>query len=134
MQTGLTRSAGNREPELAERLEAFVSCYGRLQDTLADKCLPRWLMALAEKPGSQIEVLNRAERLGVLEDVESWLEARQLPNRLVHEYMTDSASFAKDLGLAEEYSRMLIATCQRLRKDAMTRLNLPANTLPSEEG
>jgi hypothetical protein len=124
----------SQEPELAERLEAFVSRYGRLQDTLADKCLPRWLMALAEKPGSQIEVLNRAERLGVLEDVESWLEARQLRNRLVHEYMTDSGSFAKDLALAEEYSRMLIATCKRLRMDVITRLNLPANTLPSEEG
>ena len=40
-------------PELAERLEAFVSRYGRLHDTLADKLLPRWLLALAEKPGSQ---------------------------------------------------------------------------------
>ena len=124
----------SRQPELAERLEAFVSRCDRLQDTLADKCLPRWLMALAEKPGSQIEVLTRAERLGVLENVESWLEARQLRNRLVHEYMTDSASFAKDLGLAEEYSRMLIATCKRLRTDAITRLNFPANSLPGEEG
>lgn len=40
-------------PERAEQLEAFVSRYGRLQDTLADKLLPRWLIALAEKPGSQ---------------------------------------------------------------------------------
>lgn len=75
----------NEQPELAERLEAFVSRYGRLQDTLADKLLPRWLQALAEKPGSQIEVLNRAERLGVLDDVTAWLEARQLRNRLIHE-------------------------------------------------
>ena len=35
-------------PELAERLEAFVSRYGRLQDTLAGKLLPRWLLALAD--------------------------------------------------------------------------------------
>jgi hypothetical protein len=119
-------------PELAERLEAFVSRYGRLQDTLADKLLPRWLLALAEKPGSQIEVLNRAERLGVIEDVAQWLEARQLRNRLVHEYITDSDVFAKDLQLAEAYSRMLVATLRRLRDDASTRLGLPADRLPGD--
>lgn len=118
------------QPELAERLEAFVSRYGRLQDTLADKLLPRWLLALAEQPGSQIEVLNRAERLGVVEDVATWLEARQLRNRLIHEYMTDSLSFAEDLNLAKAYSRMLIETCLRLREDAVTRLKIAASQLP----
>ena len=68
--------------------------------------LPRWLRALAEQPGSQIEVLNRAERLGVVEDVAAWLEARQLRNRLVHEYMTDPASFIEYLKLAEFYGRV----------------------------
>ncbi len=120
----------DHQPELAEQMEAFVSRYGRLQDTLADKLLPRWLIALAEKPGSQIEVLNRAERLGVLEDVASWLEARQLRSRLIHEYMTNSAAFAEDLRLAEEYSRMLLGTVQRLYSDAISRLNIPANELP----
>lgn len=76
----------DRDPERAERLEAFVSRFGRLQDTIATKLLPRWLMALAEEPGSQIETLNRAERLGVLESADRWLEARQLRNRLIHEY------------------------------------------------
>ncbi|WP_286729373.1 nucleotidyltransferase domain-containing protein [Thiomonas sp. 13-64-67] len=52
------------QPEPAERLEVFVSRYDRLQDTIADKLLPRWLRALAERPRSQIEVLNRAEQLG----------------------------------------------------------------------
>lgn len=118
-------------PELAERLEAFVSRYGRLQDTLADKLLPRWLAALAERPGSQIEVLNRAERLGVVEDVAAWLEARQLRNRLVHEYMTDSASFAEDLNLADSYCRMLIETYDRLRQDAISRLKVSPDRLPA---
>ncbi|MHB1360249.1 MAG: hypothetical protein ACYCWC_11790 [Rhodocyclaceae bacterium] len=120
------------QPELAERLEAFVSRYGRLQDTLADKLLPRWLLALAEQPGSQIEVLNRAERLGVVEDVAAWLEARQLRNRLVHEYMTDPASFVEDLKLAESYGRMLFETYQRVRADAVTRLKIPVEQLPGE--
>ncbi|NTV10928.1 MAG: hypothetical protein HGA47_09170 [Zoogloea sp.] len=119
-------------PELAERLEAFVSRFGRLQDTVADKLLPRWLQALAERPGSQIETLNRAERLGVIEDVTHWLEARQLRNRLVHEYMLDSADFAGALNLARDYSRMLIDTCRRVRSDAALRLGIPAERLPPD--
>jgi hypothetical protein len=50
----------------AEQMGAFVSRLGRMQDTKADKLIPRWLLALAEKPGSQIEILNRSSRLGVL--------------------------------------------------------------------
>jgi len=80
----------------------------------------------------KIEVLNRAERLCVVEDVATWLEARQLRNRLVHEYMTDNASFAADLKLAEAYSRMLSATYRRLRADTVARLGIPVEGLPAE--
>jgi len=122
------------QPELAERLEAFVSRYGRLQDTIADKLLPRWLRALAERPGSQIEVLNRAEQLGVLEDASQWLEARQLRNNLIHEYMEDSAAFAENIQLAGHYSHLLLETYQRVRNDAATRLNIPPHELPENAG
>lgn len=42
------------DPVLAERLDAFVSRFGQLQDNLADKLLPQLLIALAEKPGPAI--------------------------------------------------------------------------------
>lgn len=128
-----------QNPNCAEQLEAFVSRFGRMQDTMADKLFPRWLLALAETPGSQIETLNRAERLGILTSTEQWLEARNLRNRLIHEYITDPEKFSIDLTLAKEYSLMLIETYNRLRLDAMTRMgqkqeDLPdALTLPGED-
>jgi hypothetical protein len=118
------------EPELAERLEAFVSRFGRMQDTISGKLLPRWLMALAETPGSQIEVLNRAERLGVVMSTERWLAARQLRNRLIHEYMTDPNAFADDLLLAKGYTRDLIGTYNRVRDFAIARMHLAEGELP----
>ena len=36
-----------RDPVLAERLDAFVSRFGRLQDNLGDKLLPQLLAAAA---------------------------------------------------------------------------------------
>jgi hypothetical protein len=118
------------EPELAERLEAFGSRFGRMQDTIAGRLLPRWLTALAETPGTQIETLNRAERLGVVETTERWLEARNLRNRLVHEYMEDAGIFAEDLELAKAYSRMLLETYDRLRNFAKTRMGIDEAKLP----
>lgn len=119
-------------PEMAERLEAFVSRFGRMQDTMAGKLLPRWLLALAERPGSQIETLNRAEQLGVLPSTERWLEARNLRNRLVHEYISDPERFTEDMLLAREYSLMLLDTYNRLRQDAMMRLGIDQENLPEE--
>ena len=53
------------DPILAERLDAFVSRFGRLQDTVGDKLLPALLTALAEKTGPAIDNLDKAEKLGL---------------------------------------------------------------------
>ncbi len=77
------------DPVLAERLDAFVSRFGRLQDNLADKLLPQLLIALAEKPGPAIDNLNLAERWGWVQSAEAWLLMRKLRNQMVHEYIED---------------------------------------------
>lgn len=117
-------------PEQAERLDAFVSGFGRMQDTIADKLLPRWLEALAESPGSQIDTLNRAERLGAVTSVRDWLEARKLRNRLVHEFMEDAEFFADSLVLARGYTLMLMHTYNSLRDYAFQVMGLDEPTLP----
>lgn len=122
----------DRNPEVAERLEAFVSRFGRMQDTIADKLLPRWLLALAETPGSQIEILNRAERLGVVESVERWLEARKLRNRLIHEYMEDPVLFSEDIALARDYSSMLLETYNNVCEYALRKMAIDERRVPSK--
>jgi len=114
----------DQHPEEAIRLEAFVSRYSRMQDTIADKLIPRWLQSLAERTGSQIENLNRAERLGVLESTESWLAARKLRSQLVHEYMQDPEAFADALQSARAFSLMLMATYNQIRDYTEQRMAL----------
>lgn len=63
----------------AETLEAFVSRFARLQD-LGDKLTPAGLRALAERTGSALDNLNRAEKLGWLWSTQDWLAARTLRN------------------------------------------------------
>lgn len=55
------------DPDLAERVEAFVGRFGRLQDTVGDKLLPLLLDALGEKSSAAIDNLDRAERLELLQ-------------------------------------------------------------------
>ncbi len=117
-------------PQKAEQLEAFISRFGRMQDTMADMLLPRWLHALAERSGSQIEVLNRAERLGVVSSTEQWLEARTLRNRLVHEYMEDPALFAEDIHLALDLSSILFDAYAQVREYAASYMEVNRSTLP----
>ena len=81
-------------------MDAFVARFGRLQDTLGDKLLPQLLHALAEPVGPAIDNLNRAERLGWIASVDTWLEARRLRNRMIHEYVRDPLELATALSLA----------------------------------
>lgn len=71
-----------------------------MQDSIADKRQPGWLMALAETPDPQIEVLHRARRRGVVESTEDWLQAGERRNRLIHGYLENPEALAPDLLLA----------------------------------
>jgi hypothetical protein len=87
-------------PELAERVDAFVARFGRLQDTLAGALLPRLLEALLEPVGSVLDNLNRAERLGWIRSASEWAELRLLRNRMVHEYVREAQELVDALQAA----------------------------------
>lgn len=114
------------DPLLAERLDAFVSRFGRLQDTLADKFLPALLDAMAEPKGAAVENLDRAEKLGWLDSTDAWLEMRKLRNQMVHEYIEDLAILASALRAGHAYVPTLLNTASRLTRQAQQRL-LAAN-------
>lgn len=117
------------DPELAETIEAFASRFSRMQDTMAGKLFPLFLLAQAETPGTQLETLNRMEKLGLLDSVEHWLEARELRNRLVHEYEDQMDRFKHHLELARDYFLILAATHQKIGDHACRSLGIAAAAL-----
>lgn len=76
-----------KDDALAERVDAFVSRFSRLQDTLGDKLLPALLRYAGEVPRTAMENLDRGEKLGWIESSDAWLAVRRLRNRMVHEYV-----------------------------------------------
>lgn len=101
------------DPLLAERLDAFVSRFGRLQDTLADKFLPALLEAFAEPKSAAVENLDRAEKLGWLESVDDWLEMRKLRNQMVHEYIEDLVILSSALRAGHAFVPTLVQTANK---------------------
>lgn len=107
--------------EDAERVEAFVARFSRLQDTLGDKVLPAILAALGEPVGAVIDNLDRAERLGLLPSADDWLATRRLRNRMVHEYVEDPAVLAESLRQGHALVPMLLDVERRFREEALRR-------------
>lgn len=111
----------NSNEELAEQLEAFISRFCRLQDTLGDKFLPAWLDILEEKTNVAIDNLDKAEKIGVLPSVELWLELRQLRNQMVHEYIEDLNLLVDALQTAYDNLVFLTGVAEAINTDLSSR-------------
>ncbi len=106
--------AVEQHAEFAEKLDAFVSRFCRLQDTLGDKLLPAYLSARLEPISTVLDNLNRAEKFGLIPSVADWIEARSLRNNLVHEYTEDIDKLRQSILRALELVSMLEAVTQNL--------------------
>jgi len=116
------------DPVLAERLDAFVSRVGRLQDTVGDKLLPVLLTALAEKPGPAIDNLDKAEKFGFVESADVWMEIRRLRNQMVHEYIEDLAVLTSALRSGHAFVPVLVTAARRCVAQARRLLTAQAAT------
>lgn len=89
-----------------------------MQDHLGEKLLPRLLLLLGETPGPMLDTLNRAERLGILENALDWLAWRKLCNRLVHEYFQEVAPFAQAVAQSMQAAPKLVNLVEAVRLQA----------------
>jgi hypothetical protein len=97
----------------SERVDAFVTRFGRLQDTLGDKLLPALLTAVDGRSGPLIDNLNRLARLGWLDNPADWLQVRRLRNMMVHDYVEDPMVLCDALNEAHRAVPMLIDASHR---------------------
>jgi hypothetical protein len=104
----------DEDPDLAERVEAFVGRFARLQDTLGDKLLPQLLAALGEPPSAAIDNLDRAERLGLINSADTWMTMRKLRNQMVHEYVEDPVLLSSALQTGHAFVPELIASANNM--------------------
>ena len=104
------------DDDLAERIDAFVARFGRLQDTLGDKLLPAFLQFMAETPGTVLENLDRAEKLGLIRSADVWMALRKLRNRMIHEYVAEPSELLGALVSAHEQIIVLAEALKNIRE------------------
>lgn len=76
--------------------------------------------AQGEKPGTLLDNLNRAERLGLIDSAASRLPLHALRNKLIHEYLESTKDFAGALNLANQSIGDLGVTYRRILVFART--------------
>ena len=106
--------------ELSEKVDAFVGRFSRLQDYIGEKLIPRFAALLGESPKSLLDVLNYAERIGWVDDVQVFIQARKLRNLLVHEYMIDAELFLQSLYFADRSTLMLMDIVDKIKRHSYT--------------
>lgn len=111
----------DKDPDLAERVEAFVGRFARLQDAVGDKLLPSLLAALGEQVSAAIDNLDRAERLGLLKSVDDWMALRKLRNQMVHDYVEDPNVLVSALQSGHDFVPALIATADKMTAEIIQR-------------
>jgi hypothetical protein len=102
----------------SEKIDAFVSRFGRLQDHIGEKLIPRFSALLGESPKSLLDVLAYAERMGWIDNVDAFVSARKLRNLLVHEYLVDAKLFLEALQSADKATLMLISVVNKIAQYA----------------
>lgn len=129
LSTPLSLEGIEQDPELLRLTDQILFRFAKLQDAMGQRLIPATLAALREpyEEWSMQDRLNRLEKLGFLE-VESWLEWREIRNRLAHEYPDDSALRRANLEAAIKASKELAENYRQWRVQLAQR-NLLQTTL-----
>lgn len=81
----------NLSEDEIEHIDQFLYRFSKLQDTMGQKLFKSILLLLDEKVENKpfIDILNRLEKLELLEDANIWRELRDDRNELAHNYEDD---------------------------------------------
>lgn len=90
--------------EKLKTIDTFIYRFIKLQDMMGDKLFKILLDEIGEykETMSLLDVLDRLEKLGLINKSEIWMHYRKLRNKLTHEYPNNEEEIAEGIGLAIE--------------------------------
>lgn len=111
-----------RDSELVRLTDQILFRFTKLQDAMGQRLVPATLAALREpyEDWPMLDRLDKLEKLGFL-NAQSWLEWREIRNRLAHEYPGDSALRFANLHAAIQAAEEIAANYRRWREQLRQR-------------
>lgn len=118
------------EGEQVAFFELFTNRFSKLQDFIGTSLLPRLLKDVGQSndAATLIDNLNKSEKLGLIDDANSWKKLRKLRNHLSHEYPDKPDVTAKYLNETYELSFILLEYFDRLKTFAKQQLDISLPT------
>ncbi len=115
---------GDLSNDELDRLDAFRVRFCDLQDWLGAKVFRSLLVVEEEKPGTQLDIVNKMEKRGIITSFEQWKKFREVRNLFSHDYPEDDEQRAEALTIAHSYLSGLIAILDRLRDYADQKISI----------
>lgn len=108
----------NLNNEAVMRLDQFVYRFSKLQDVIGAKIFRYILAWLYEEEDtmSMRDVLERLERLGIIDNVESWVYIRELRNTIAHDYPLSTQEVVLSLNELVGSTETLKVVYERLKE------------------
>ncbi len=104
--------------EEIEHVDQFIYRFSKMQDSLGARLIPALYSLLEgdQTPKPFLDILNRFEKLGIIESVEDWQFFRNLRNNLAHDYPESLAQTVETLNLLHEEIKKFLSIFQRFKQ------------------
>ncbi len=98
-------------------LDQFIFRFSKLQDTMGSRLFPSILELLAEPVAEKafIDVLNRLEKLEIIESALYWIELRKIRNDIAHEYPASLAERIEGMNILFDNLEILKQIIEKCR-------------------
>ena len=98
-------------------LDQYIYRFSKLQDTIGSRLFPFLMEVLAEPTSDKafIDILNRLEKLGIIDSAFSWIQIRKIRDDIAHEYPASLFERIEGINLLFEKLEMLELIIERCR-------------------
>jgi hypothetical protein len=101
-----------------EHIDQFLFRFAKLQDAMGEKLFLLLLEFFKEENTRNkpfIDILNRLEQLGILEDKNVWLELRKIRNNIAHQYEDEPRQAAEAFNAIYASKAILVKIYTKLK-------------------
>ena len=93
------------DKEKIKTIDAFIFRFIKLQDFMGDKLFKELLKKIGEYKDNMalIDILDKLEKLGIIDQADRWLDFRFIRNKLTHEYPDNEEDVIVGIKLALLY-------------------------------
>ena len=104
--------------EKRRAVDSFIFRFTKIQDLIGEKLFKEILDKVGEfrRNMSFTDILDKAEKLEIIDSADKWSNFRELRNSLSHEYPSNEAEIIKDIKLALDYFMDISRTYENISK------------------